>query len=53
MGRVSRHQPDFAAYGENILKMRLSAHPAVEQRHHADLIDAAHRSDPQHEGAPR
>jgi isopenicillin N synthase-like dioxygenase len=32
--------PIFATYGENILKMRLRAHPAVARRHHADLADA-------------
>ncbi|WP_131785761.1 isopenicillin N synthase family dioxygenase [Protofrankia symbiont of Coriaria ruscifolia] len=33
--------PIFTTYGENILKVRLRAHPAVTRRHHADLVGAA------------
>lgn len=44
--------PIFATYGENILKMRLRAHPAVARRHHADLVGAPHLSTHDHAGEP-
>jgi isopenicillin N synthase-like dioxygenase len=31
--------PILNTYGENILKVRLRAHPDVAQRHHSDLLD--------------
>lgn len=35
------NNPIFATYGENILEMRLRAHPAVARRHHAGLLQTA------------